>query len=243
MGGSDDVITFKDAKARGLNYYFEGTPCKKGHVSKRYFNGNKRGACYECTRQNAKDRQQRIYADSGWHEKEKERTRKKAVRLRKINGDKINARTRQKYAEDAEYREMVLKRNAEFIKRTEYYKSETRRKWFEENPEKLKKYGANWRKNNPGTAAYLGYIGRRKRRQAMPDCITDDQKKQIQKLYAKVYRLNKKAGKNKPGQCAYHVDHIVPITHDEFSGLHVPWNLQVITAEENLRKSNKWETV
>jgi len=235
-----EIITFEDAKARGLNYYFEGTPCKRGHVSKRYFNGNKRGSCYECTSQNAKDRQQRIYADPEWHEREKERARKKEAARREIYRDEMNARTRQRYAEDAEYRARVLRHNSDFIKRTGYYKSETRRKWSEENSDKRREYEKRWRERNPGKAAYIGYIRRRKRRQAMPDCITDDQKKQIQKLYAKVYRLNKKAGKNKPGQCAYHVDHIVPITHDNFSGLHVPWNLQVITAEENLRKSNKW---
>jgi 5-methylcytosine-specific restriction endonuclease McrA len=56
----------------------------------------------------------------------------------------------------------------------------------------------------------------------------------IKKIYDLCKELTKLTG------VRHEVDHIVPLCGEYVSGLHVPWNLRVITREENAKKSNKF---
>tara|TARA_R110000803_G_scaffold149492_1_gene214862 strand:+ start:83 stop:562 length:480 start_codon:yes stop_codon:yes gene_type:complete len=75
---------------------------------------------------------------------------------------------------------------------------------------------------------------RAKKRNATPDWLTEEQISQIKSKYKKAKQLEGITG------LKYEVDHIIPLTNDFVCGLHVPWNLQVITESKNRSKSNKF---
>ena len=67
-----------------------------------------------------------------------------------------------------------------------------------------------------------------------PKWLNAEHKKQILSTYYQSKLMTQHFGID------MHVDHIVPLKGKEVSGLHVPWNLQVIPKLENIRKHNKF---
>ena len=68
-----------------------------------------------------------------------------------------------------------------------------------------------------------------------PKWLTKEDHSKIRAIYRQSMELTKETG------IQHHVDHVIPMQGETVSGLHVPDNLQIITAEENLRKNNKYE--
>jgi 5-methylcytosine-specific restriction endonuclease McrA len=138
---------------------------------------------------------------------------------------------------------------ADNAKRAEKPKSEASkaagRKYYEKNkdavkaranarpPEERRRARNKHKEANPELYKALTSVRKRRHRNATPKWLNAEQKLAIRKLYLQAMELTKLTGER------YVVDHIVPLISDEVCGLHVPWNLRVITQDENLRKSNK----
>jgi len=101
------------------------------------------------------------------------------------------------------------------------------------NQEKIRQAKTVYRKENKAHLNALKAAYKANKKGATPHWVDH---KTIAKRYDECKRLNDEAGYIK-----YHVDHIVPIRGKKVCGLHVPWNLQVITAKENMQKSNKFD--
>jgi len=139
------------------------------------------------------------------------------------------------------------------ITRAEYFKQynqseagkEAKKKYYAANkqaviaranarpPEERKRHREKYKKQNPELYKAFVSVRKRRHRNATPKWVTPEQKLAIRQLYLEAMKLTKLTGER------YVVDHIVPLINPDVCGLHLPWNLQVMTQEENLKKSNK----
>lgn len=133
------------------------------------------------------------------------------------NKDKIKIRQKE-YRSTEKYREINKIKCREFKKNF---------------PEKKKKCDRNYFLNNKAKCSAIGARYRALKKNATPKWLTKEHNEEIEKFYEISHRLTKESG------ILHNVDHIIPIQGETVTGLHVPWNLQVITAKENQIKKNK----
>jgi len=69
---------------------------------------------------------------------------------------------------------------------------------------------------------------------ATPRWLTAEDWTAMNALYYRARELTKTTG------IRYEVDHVVPIAGSNVAGLHVPWNLQILTQAQNVSKSNRY---
>jgi len=105
--------------------------------------------------------------------------------------------------------------------------------WQQANKDKKSKNYKNYQVNNRAKVNSYNSYRRALEAQATPKWLTASHKMHMECKYSLAAMLSKHTAEQ------HHVDHIVPLNGKTVCGLHVPWNLQVLTAKANLSKSNR----
>ena len=111
--------------------------------------------------------------------------------------------------------------------------SKRARNWYKNNRDAILERIKDYTKNNRAIKNALTAKRRARKLKATPSWLSKQHFEAIKEFYKEAKRLEDLFGE------LYHVDHIVPLQGAHVCGLHVPWNLQVLTASENMSKSNK----
>lgn len=101
------------------------------------------------------------------------------------------------------------------------------------NRELENKLKTAWKKRNRGKVNADWMARHAAKKCATPKWLSDEQKLQMEVVYTFAAFIKHFYG------ISYDVDHIEPLRGKEVCGLHVPWNLQLLTPSENYRKNNK----
>lgn len=155
----------------------------------------------------------------------------------------------------AKHLEKRLERDRLYSKKNRAKKTEYCRKWRAANPDKIKasnkrnsEYQKRWADENKDRVRASQKVWRERNRHkineqtarrahalllATPKWLSKVQKQQILSYYRSAHVAEEFH------EIPYHVDHIEPLRGRRSMGLHVPWNLQIIPALENVKKSNK----
>jgi hypothetical protein len=128
-------------------------------------------------------------------------------------------------------------------------KSIDNKNWAKENPEKQKESSrkhiknnpeydkVRWRRRiqeNPGKEKARTAVRRAKR---LGRYVIWSDKSRIQSVYDECEYMNSVSDQQ------YQVDHIIPLCGIDITGLHVHNNLQILTKEQNIAKSNKYAII
>jgi hypothetical protein len=213
-----------EAKAAGLAYYFTGEPCSRGHIAERQ---TVNGVCRLC----------------GTENKERKR-RRDGRRLRSAIAAETNAALRvcsackQAFPNTKQFFVRLIKKQRSgtitigLARECRECRNKRFRPFYLAHRDEQIERAIQYVRDNPipkRNRDMQRYM-RRKKRNGCPPWA--DQKK-IEAVYAIADFLTRKTG------VPHEVDHYYPLMHPLMCGLHVHWNMRVITAEANQRKGNR----
>ncbi len=193
---------------------YKGTPEEIAEKKRKYYLANK---------------EKLLQKNKEWRKENIERDRELKKLYAQKNKEKI-----------AEYQAQWREANKESILdyRKEYYTENKEsisakvEEWKSKNQEKARRHRKKYRNTEKGLLSRRSYRNARRKREleASLGKYDDTACKEIHKACVE---MSMKSGRK------FEVDHIVPLMGKEVCGLHVSWNLQIITSSENRKKTNK----
>jgi len=101
-------------------------------------------------------------------------------------------------------------------------------------PAEMKRaYRKKYDENNKERRNLRNLLRKRRHRQATPKWLTEAHHELIKNIYLQARHMTQLTSKK------YVVDHVIPLKGRKVCGLHVPWNLEIMTHEANCKKHNK----
>ena len=147
-----------------------------------------------------------------------------------VKSERKKASSKTDYAKNrARYIERARLRAQNKKKEISAYNSE----WRALNSDKKRTADKLWRERNATKLSSYHSARRDRRRKSEPAWLNAIERAQIQEMYDVAAARTMQTG------VKHHVDHIHPLKGDGFNGLHVPWNLCVLTATKNLSKGTR----
>ena len=149
---------------------------------------------------------------------------------RRSNPERVSEQAKQRYYADHE--------KTKWMKRRWYFKNQDYMREYHKqhrlnNLERWKKNAKRYKQSTKGRAVVTAYANRRRttKENAMPSWADENI---IKGIYMKAAKLRQRG-------IDVHVDHIIPLHHKKVCGLHCEDNLQIISATENIKKSNRYK--
>lgn len=172
---------------------------------------------YERNKEKLREKQREYYSNN----KEASKT------YRELNREILLEKCRKYHKDNPDKEKVYYENNKDSI---DLY----RKQWIKDNPDKMKEAYKIYSSNNLDKVAAKSAKRRSSKLNRTPSWLTDIEFKEIEQIYKLSRLLTKQTG------IKHHVDHIIPLQGKLVSGLHVPSNLQVILAVDNLIKSNNY---
>ena len=192
------------------------------------------------------NREKELAVNRAWREANRDRMRELGKRWKQENKEYYAAQ--QKAYNDtrrdlnSEYSKQWYQENKErkltlgrlWYSNNKEYKDAQNRQWRKDNPDKARQIAKLYRMVNVDRARAFTSAYRAKKLQATPLWLDDSQIEEIMDLHKAARMFQIYTGID------YQVDHIVPLQGDIVCGLHVPWNLQLLSSFENQSKGNRY---